>query len=268
MKLGLCLSGGGSRGAYQVGACMALKEAGIFEKINAFSGTSIGSVNAVLLATKSVEEVKSIWYDMPDDSLKSTENLFKRLRNEKIDLIYKGIYSIKGLEEKLKKHLDIDNLRDKEVYVTISSAGDKQGKFKSLFKSSYQHYIKKDNHVIYSPIWKEKEEHIYKQILASCSIPIAFSPVIINGKQYFDGGLFDNVPVKPLIDSGCDKVIVIHLDKLPYFYKNKYPETEFYTLKPNHSLGWMLNFGADNSRLRYHQGYDEMNEFLKENQII
>ena len=30
MKLGLCLSGGGARGAYQIGALMALKEAGIY----------------------------------------------------------------------------------------------------------------------------------------------------------------------------------------------------------------------------------------------
>ena len=268
MKLGLCLSGGGSRGAYQVGACMALKETGIFDKIDAFSGTSIGAVNAVLLATTTINEVKNIWYSIPNDSLKTTENLFKRLRNERTDVIYKGIYSMKNLEEKLKKYLNIETLRNKEVYITISNAGEKEGKFKALFKSSYRHYIKKDDHVIYSQIWKEKEEHIYKQILASCSIPVAFSPVVINGKQYFDGGLFDNVPVKPLINAGCDKIIVIHLDKLPYFYKLRYPDTKFYSLKPHHSLGWLLNFGADNSRLRYHQGYDEMCEFLKENKII
>ena len=268
MKIGLCLSGGGSRGAYQIGACMALKEAGIYDKINCFSGTSIGSVNAALLASTSIENVKELWFDIDGDSLKYTENFFNRIKNEKINLIYKGIYTIKALKEMLKKNLDIDILRQKEVYITISSTGDKQGKFKALFKSSYRHYIKKDKHAIYSPIWKEKEENIYKQIIASCSIPIAFSPVVIEGRAYYDGGLFDNVPVKPLIEAGCDKIIVIHLDKLPYFYKHKYPDTEFYSLKPKHSLGWLLNFSSDNSKKRYHQGYEEMKEFLIENKII
>ena len=268
MKIGLCLSGGGSRGAYQIGACMALKEAGIYNKIDCFSGTSIGSVNAALLASTSISEVKDMWFDIDGDSLKYTENFFNRLRSEKVNLIYNGVYTIKVLREKLKKHLNINVLRQKEVYITISSAGDKQGKFKALFKSSYRHYIKKDKHAIYAPLWKEKEENIYKQILASCSIPIAFSPVIIDGKAYYDGGLFDNVPVKPLIDAGCDKVIVIHLDKLPYFYKHKYPNIKFYSLKPKHSLGWLLNFSSEKSKLRYHQGYTEMNDFLKENKIL
>ena len=81
MKLGLCLSGGGARGAYQIGACMALKETGILDKIEVFSGTSIGAANAALLATNKIETVKDIWFKMPEETIIKTEHLFKRFLN-------------------------------------------------------------------------------------------------------------------------------------------------------------------------------------------
>jgi NTE family protein len=37
------LSGGGARGAYQIGALKALQELGILDKATAFSGASIGA---------------------------------------------------------------------------------------------------------------------------------------------------------------------------------------------------------------------------------
>ena len=268
MKLGLCLTGGGSRGAYQIGACMALKEAGIWNRIEAFSGTSIGAVNAVMLASSEIEKVRDVWFDMPDEALSSTENFFKRLLKERSKLISNGLYTIEILEEKLKENLNIQNLRNKEVYVTLALGGEEDGGVISLLRTSYKHYIKKDRQVKYSPIWKQDEEHIYKQVLASCSIPVVFSPTNIDGKQYFDGGVYDNVPVVPLIEGGCDKIIVLHLDRLPYFYKSRHPEITFYPLKPKRSLGWMLNFSTSNAKNRYEQGYNECKEFLEENQIL
>lgn len=41
---------------------------------------------------------------------------------------------------------------------------------------------------------------LYPAILASCAIPFIYSPVLINGKMYADGGIMDNFPIKPLLD--------------------------------------------------------------------
>ena len=49
--IGLVLSGGGAKGAYEVGVWQALHEAGITEDVAAVSGTSIGAVNAALFAS-------------------------------------------------------------------------------------------------------------------------------------------------------------------------------------------------------------------------
>ena len=47
-EYGIVLDGGGARGAYQIGAWKALKEAGV--KVNAVAGTSVGALNGALFA--------------------------------------------------------------------------------------------------------------------------------------------------------------------------------------------------------------------------
>lgn len=49
--MGLVLSGGGAKGAYEVGVWQALHEAGLAGDVTAVSGTSIGAVNAALFAS-------------------------------------------------------------------------------------------------------------------------------------------------------------------------------------------------------------------------
>ena len=46
-EYGLVFDGGGARGAYQIGAWKALKEAGI--RIHAVAGTSVGALNGALI---------------------------------------------------------------------------------------------------------------------------------------------------------------------------------------------------------------------------
>ena len=268
MKLGLCLSGGGARGAYQIGALMALKEAGIYDKIEMISGTSIGAANAALIACNSLETVKNIWFDIPDETIYTTESFFKRLLRERTKIMVNGIFEIDNLEKILKHNLDYDLLRRNKVYVTLSSGGTEDGGILELLKASYKHYIKHDRQVIYSPLWKQNKEQINKQIIASCSIPVVFAPTTIDGKHYYDGGVYDNVPVKPLVEAGCDTIIVIHLDRLPYRYKNHYEDVTFHPIKSKHSLGFRLRFEADQSRTRYEMGYQDCKNYLEEHEII
>ena len=52
MKIGLVLSGGGGKGAYELGVWKALKELNLNKYISVFSGTSIGAFNAALFADR------------------------------------------------------------------------------------------------------------------------------------------------------------------------------------------------------------------------
>jgi predicted acylesterase/phospholipase RssA len=59
-KLGLCLSGGGGKGAYQIGVWQALREFGLDHNIGAISGTSVGGLNGVMVAQNKFDQAKSI----------------------------------------------------------------------------------------------------------------------------------------------------------------------------------------------------------------
>ncbi len=268
MKIGLCLAGGGARGAYQIGALKALDELGLLSKVNAYSGTSIGSVNACLAATLPVDEIKDIWFQLTHDLLKKTEGIFEKLRKEKLEFKETGIFEIEELENLLKKHLNVAVLKTKEVYVTLAEGGMNHEGIIGLLKSSYQHFIKKDRKVIYAAVNHKSVDDlsIYKQIIASCSIPIAFAPTISDKHQYYDGGVYDNVPVRPLVDAHCDRVIVIHLSKLSLFDPKKFPNVIIDEIKPKHHLGGILNFDGEKSRKLFEYGYTDTIAYF--NQLV
>ena len=61
-EYGLVLDGGGARGAYQIGAWKALREAGVH--INAVAGTSVGALNGALICMGDLEKAEKIWSEM------------------------------------------------------------------------------------------------------------------------------------------------------------------------------------------------------------
>ena len=54
------------------------------------------------------------------------------------------------------------------------------------------------------------EGDLASTVVASCSIPILFEPVVIDGEQYVDGGVFMNLPARPIRES-CDFLLGINL---------------------------------------------------------
>ena len=49
----------------------------------------------------------------------------------------------------------------------------------------------------------------WRELVASCSLPLLFQPVEINGELYMDGGVANPVPFEKAIRDGCDRVIVV-----------------------------------------------------------
>ena len=59
-RVGLVLAGGGFKGSYQIGVWLALRALGI-RKLHAIAGTSVGALNAVLIANNDPKQAKRIW---------------------------------------------------------------------------------------------------------------------------------------------------------------------------------------------------------------
>jgi len=261
-KLGLCLSGGGARGAYQIGAVHALLDLGIYSKIKVISGTSIGAANAAILASTSTDVARDLWFNIPKNALKKEGSLFSRLTKEKFKMIENGIFTMDKLDEILLKRINHEQLNEKVVYVTISDGGKEDNVVYEFIKSTFSHYIKHDSKVIYIPLQALSPNDRTKSIIASCSIPFVFSAVKNEKRNYYDGGVFDNVPLKPLIDEGCEEIIVINLNKGFFSNHGTYPNVVLHEIKHKGSLGGVLDFSNEHSQRIFDMGYaDVINYF-------
>ncbi|MCK8826052.1 patatin-like phospholipase family protein [Fuchsiella alkaliacetigena] len=172
-KIGIALSGGGARGFAHLGVLKALEEKGITPDI--ISGVSAGAIVGAFIASgKKADEVMAIM----------KENKFTDYA--KANLPINGLLSLNNLRDKLEKHLDKQAFSELEIpfYIAISDLN--EGKVEYL-----------------------NEGPLISIIQASASIPVLFSPVKIDGRLYVDGGLFDNLPIKPLLGS-CDKIIAVN----------------------------------------------------------
>ena len=72
MRRALVLSGGGSRGAYEIGAWQAFSELGV--RFQAVYGTSAGAINAALFAQGDLEKASSLWENINIKQLMNAEN--------------------------------------------------------------------------------------------------------------------------------------------------------------------------------------------------
>ena len=82
--IALVLSGGGAKGAYEVGVWQALHEAGLATKVEAVSGTSIGAVNAALFASwPDPKGAETLWLENVEKVFVPNEKIFELASKQK-----------------------------------------------------------------------------------------------------------------------------------------------------------------------------------------
>ncbi len=264
MKLGVALAGGGARGAYQIGAWKALIEHEVFEKIEAFSGASVGSLNAVMFAMGDYDLAYNTWMSLEKDTLFNLDkNILKRIADEKKSFLDHGVYSTSTLEKLLGETVDFNLIKEKEVYVATSHLGSENSTFFDLFTMNYKHFFKENQQIEYVNLNEVDEEDKKRYLMASCAIPVAFQPIKIGSETYYDGGLLDNTPYQPLIDAGCDKIIVIDLYTFSTMRVKKITDASVYTCFPKKSLRGILDFKKKHTVRRFELGYLDMNKLLE-----
>ena len=164
MKLALVLSGGGAKGAFHLGMLHFFEEENI--KIEAYSGTSIGSIIACSHASgvSAKEQFKIFKSKEIKKALKF--NYFKR-----------GLLKIDHNNKIINELLPVEKLEDlsQKVYV---NAYDIKGK--------RMHYFSQGN--------------IIDLCMASSALIPIFKPIIYKKMQLIDGGFIDNLAVKPFFD--------------------------------------------------------------------
>lgn len=251
---GLVLAGGGTKGAYEVGAWKALMELNI--DIKAIVGTSIGAINGALFLQNDYNKVLSLYDNIKfEDLVKISEenkigegNIFS---TENIIKFTKEFAKNKGLENEpmrdlMKKYIDIEKVYNSPIeYGMVTTSIDVKNKSLEIFKEDIN------------------KEELYEYILASACFPI-FKPQKIGDKQYLDGGMHDNVPVNMLLNKGYTNIIVVDISSGGISRKLQNKEAYIKIIKPNEDLGGPFDFDKSRIKKNIKMGYlDTMKAFNK-----
>lgn len=270
MKIGLVLSGGGGKGAYELGVWRALKELGISKYISVFSGTSIGAFNSVLFAMDNMEKADKLWEEVTMDKL---------VPLSKVELIKRGIgLYLGGKNLQLAKRF----LSDKIEHGAISNEGAVEVIEKYLDCSVFDNTNKvcfaactelPNYNVKYFRLNDYDEETRKKMVLASASLPLIYDSTEVVGEKYIDGGIADNTPIQPVYGEKCDVIIVVLLSKEATIDRDLYPHSKLIIIAPENldenTINGTLNLDTDAKRVRINEGYkDTMNRIKPVMELI
>jgi len=193
-KLAFALSGGGSRGALQVGALYALLECGLQPDL--LIGVSIGAVNAAFLALngfskESLDRLTDAWHKAGASDLLpanyiwlTVRAMFKRSSSDPSRRL-KDFFISHGLTPELSfADIELPNL-------VIVSADLNTGK-----------------PILHGTMPKDK---ILEALLLSTALPPWFMPVRKQERYLMDGAVVTNLPVEPALKLGATQIVALDL---------------------------------------------------------
>ena len=241
--VGLVLSGGGGKGAYQIGVLRALAEEGQLDHVAAVAGTSIGAINAVLYVQGDFEKAYKTWDDIDMGVLFDLDPAL--LAQGKI------CFSRDEMNRLMNQYIDYSALAASKYEIYCGVAEETGSGYRA-------EYMKLNGKSV---------SEIQNILMASTALPVVYDTVVINGKHYRDGGVVDNEPVRPLYDAGLRKFILVNLDYSRVFHKDQFPGAEFIIIDPSRDLGDIfsgtLNFSKGDKEIKRAIGYKDGKRAIK-----
>ena len=196
----LVLSGGGAKGAYQVGAVRyLLGERG--EHYDILCGTSVGALNAGYLAMfpggeelDAATGLHKLWLDEVDDG-KIWRKWYFGILGELPVVLPKWLggkqsaYTTKPLAKLVEKYLKPQAVATSGKKLRVGAVSLSTGERR---------------------VWDEGSGEALKgAIMASSSFPIFFEPIHIDGEVYTDDGVRETTPIEEAIKAGATHIDVI-----------------------------------------------------------
>ncbi len=244
-KLGIVLSGGGARGAYEAGVIHYLRTM-LPEKVrqrrfDILCGASVGAINTSFMAATTHDinfqgiQIKHLWENVRE------ENIYRRDRKALLEFLArsgKGIFMNMLKGENRSSHFNgfLDTAPflpfiEKVIPWPMISKNIKAGLLQAIsivatnvFTGRTELFIEKLPEVEYTGEYIHHTTRIKPiHAMASAAIPLIFPTVMVDDIAYTDGGLRLNTPMSPAIQLGADAILVIGLhhrakpgEKIPF----------------------------------------------------
>lgn len=249
--LGIALEGGGAKGAYHIGAVKACMEVGLYPPA-VIAGTSIGAMNAALLAQGDFEVAERLWETISGKDVFSPEDE-KLIYAHMKDMDMSGLADMLSAFRALIADGGVDNTNMRAI---IDKYIDPERLMKSPIDFGVVTFALPDFRAV--EIFKDEmtAENIPIYILASAAFP-GFRRVKLGPTTFVDGGVYDNCPVNMLLERGCDRVVAVRTNAVGITrYDDK--DERVITIRPSEDLGSLMRFSpekaARNIKLGYYDG--------------
>lgn len=245
---GLVLEGGGAKGSYHIGVYKALKESGI--EINGVVGTSIGALNGAMIVQNDYERCYELWHNITYSMIVDVddEEIDKiiQLKLIKEDLAFlkekiKGFIGSRGfditpLKKLLDEYIDEDKIRKSGMDFGIVTVN--LSEFRPL-------------HMFLQDIPRGELKYY---LMASAYLPV-FKSERLGGKIYLDGGFYDNLPYKMLVEQGYKDLILVRTHALGLTRKLDLEGTNAIVISPSDNIGRSYEYDGNRAKTNIELGY-------------
>lgn len=248
----LILAGGGTRGAYQVGAWKALKDLDI--NVKAVMGTSIGSLNGALILQDDVDSMIDLYQNMELTSIMEI--------NEKVDTS-RNLFDIKNLKPLVSEYINHKGINNEPLRKTINKYIDLEKIYKSKMDFGLVTYSIDNKAPL--QLYKDQipKDEFVDFLLASSCLPI-FKAQKIGNFEFVDGAFYDNIPINMAIEKGYKNIIVIDINGTGLNRRMTDKNVYLKVISPKEKLGGTMNFNKDRMKNNIALGYlDTMRSFNK-----
>ena len=209
-KIGLVLSGGGARGAAQIGVLRALERHNI--PVDFIAATSMGAiVGGLYAAGYTTEELESLavstdWDEvlsLGDEVQRSQLFVDQKLFDDRsfIAIRFEGLQPV--LPSAVSTGQRLTEFLSAQILQALYYPFPDFDHLKIPFRAMATDLVSGRRIVL-------KDGSFAEALRASATVPLLFNPIEKDGMQLVDGGLVANVPVDVARSAGCDLVIVVN----------------------------------------------------------
>lgn len=241
----LVFSGGGAKGAYQMGVWKALKKLNM--KFDIVTGTSIGAINGMMYVQNNYYKCLKLWNSIDFAALydnfevKEDKDILKNYA----DKIIKGGIDTKKIEKIIYNVYNPTKLYNSKMGYGIVT------------------YNLTDKEVLYATKKNTNPKKMKEYILASATCFPVFKPTTVGKDKFIDGGYYDNLPINLAIELGAKEVLAIDLEAIGIVKRVNDENIKIEYIRPTSKLESILMFEKKAIKRMINLGYNDTMKYFK-----